>query len=148
MPNVRHVVLISVVDPSLAKMTVQLASPTLLTTDSVQEKFTKMQLDDVTRNSASRALRTIRRSDKDIEVIDRNVRLVPALQAILPHGKRVTPKLFNSFNMAVVEHRQSVEELVYLVRKALHPGFGDDAEVAPLLYTGTEIDFPPNINPN
>ena len=104
-------------------MTEPLAAPSLLTTDAVQEKFATMKLDEVTRNSATRTLRTIRRSDKDIKVSDRNVRLVAALQAILPHGKRVTPKLFNIFNMAVVEHRQSVEEFVYLFRKALHPGF-------------------------
>ena len=62
----------------------------------LQEKYDTITLTADDRQLALRTLKTIKRSDENIEVTDNAVRLVASLQCLLPPGKRVTPKVFQT----------------------------------------------------
>ena len=112
----------------------------------LQEKYDTITLTADDRQLALRTLKTIKRSDENIEVTDNAVRLVASLQCLLPPGKRVTPKVFQNWNLGILTQTQSVEELVLLVKRTARPDFDQDPEVAALLYRPDEVDLPGTVD--
>ena len=112
----------------------------------LQEKYDTITLTADDRQLALRTLKTIKRSDENIEVTDNAVRLVASLQCLLPPGKRVTPKVFQNWNLGILTQTQSVEELVLLVKRTARPNFDQDPEVAALLYRADEVDLPGTVD--